>query len=139
MTLQLTDRAAWLRFISVAILIGGLCSAVVIFAVASPPAANPLGDPEDSRQYLRQMEMYGGKENLLGAEIREWLVGLWHGRSLALTVAVLSAVVAAGCRFAAIPLPTLEEMQTRQSDGSAGRALSVSGGRPVPQDRSADQ
>ncbi len=103
------DRSARLRLVSAAILIAGLVSAMVIYygAVAAP--ANPLGDPEDSRKYLHDMELYGGKANLLATEVRDWLHGLWHGRRLAFTVAVLAGLVAAGFRLAAIPLPPLDE------------------------------
>lgn len=104
------DRSTVLRRASAAILIGGLAAAVVIFANAAPPPDYPLGsDPEDSKAYLRQLELYGGKANVLGVELRQWFDGLWHGRSLAFTVAVLAALVAAGFRLAAIPLPPMDD------------------------------
>ena len=104
------DRSTVLRRVSAAILIGGLAAAVVIYANAAPPPDYPLGsDPEDSKAYLRQLELYGGKANVLGVELRQWFDGLWHGRSLAFTVAVLAALVAAGFRLAAIPLPPLDD------------------------------
>ena len=107
---QRLDRSTALRSISAAILIGGLAAAILIYVKAGAPPENPLGyDPEDSKQYLRQLELYGGKANVLGVELRQWFDGLWHGRSLALTVAVLAALVAAGFRLAAIPLPPLED------------------------------
>ncbi len=60
---------------------------------------------EDTKQYLRQMEVYGGTANVLASELREWFDGLWHGRSLAFTVVFLSVVLAAGARLALTPLP----------------------------------
>lgn len=110
---QSTDRSTTLRVISAAILIAGLLSAIVIYWNAAPPPELPLGaDPEESKQYLRQMELYGGKANVLGEELREWFDGLWHGRSLAFTVGLLALLLAAGFRVAAIPLPPLEAVDT---------------------------
>ncbi|HEY6323992.1 MAG TPA: hypothetical protein VJA16_20815 [Thermoanaerobaculia bacterium] len=107
---QQLDRSTVLRTISAAILIAGLAAAIVIYAHAGPAPDYPLGsDPEDSKVYLRQLELYGGKANVLGVELRQWFDGLWHGRSLAFTVAVLAALVAAGFRLAAIPLPPLDD------------------------------
>jgi hypothetical protein len=107
---QRLDRSTVLRTTSAAILIGGLAAAIVIYAHAAPAPEYPLGsDPEDSKVYLRQLELYGGKANVLAVELRQWFDGLWHGRSLAFTVAVLAALVAAGFRLAAIPLPPLDD------------------------------
>ena len=113
---NLHDRSTRLRLISAAILIAGLLSSMVIYWNATPEVAGY--DPEDSKQYLRQMELYGGKANVLAYEFREWFTGLWHGRSLAVTVAVISVLVAVGFRLAAIPLPPL----TRTHPGAGGTA-----------------
>lgn len=76
-----------------AVLAAGLGSAVAIYFTAGPAPANPLGyDPLDTKTYVRELELYGGKANLLGLEIRAWFWSLWHGRGLAYTVAVLSAI-----------------------------------------------
>jgi len=123
---QQLDRSTALRTISAAILIAGLAAAIVIYAHAGPAPDYPLGsDPEDSKVYLRQLELYGGKANVLGVELRQWFDGLWHGRSLAFTVAVLAALVAAGFRLAAIPLPPLDD-----GDAAGGRQPSRDGDAP---------
>jgi hypothetical protein len=84
----------------------GFTSAVAIYLAAGPPDANPLGyDPLQTKKYLHDMEVYGGKVNVLAEEFREWFEGLWHGRSLAFTVAVLTLLVAWVFRFFATPLP----------------------------------
>jgi len=127
---QRFDRSTVLRTISGAILIGGLAAAIVIYANAGAAPAYPAGyDPDDSKQYLRQLELYGGKANVLGVELREWFDGLWHGRTLAFTVAVLAALLAAGFRLAAIPLPPLEE------DGAAAAPPPGDGGGPGSEPR----
>jgi len=91
--------------IAAGILFAGLAAGLLIYLTATPPD-DRLGDrPEDSKQYLRQMEVYGGRANLLASEIREWFDGLWHGRALAFTVACLSALLALVAFIALTPLP----------------------------------
>jgi hypothetical protein len=58
-----------------------------------------------TRNYQGQMEHIGGKANVLGSEIQEWFVSLWHGRNLAYTLAVLTIFVALMCFFLAFALP----------------------------------
>jgi len=85
-----------------AILAAGFVAAVVIWVVAGPdPEDAPGYDPMQNKMYLHDLELYGGKANLLAAEFREWFVGLWQGRSLAFTVAVLTVLVVLTLRFLA--------------------------------------
>lgn len=102
-------RTRTLRILSHATIIAGLLAALVIYGTAAPPPDDPLGNMEDSKQSLRQLEMYGGQANVFAYEIRRWFGSLWQGNRLAITVAVLSAILAAGCRLAAIPLPPLDD------------------------------
>ena len=89
-----------------AILTVGLGSAVAIYLSAPSSPAGPLGpDPNDSKRYLRDMEVYGGKANLLASQFREWLGSLFQGRSLAFTVAVLTVLLALAVWWLATPLP----------------------------------
>jgi hypothetical protein len=95
-----------LRVVALAVLVIGLASSVSIYIAAAPPKPNPLGyEPEDSKQYLREIQMYGGTANLLATELREWLASLWHGKRLAYTIATFSILFAAGCLFVAGRLP----------------------------------
>jgi hypothetical protein len=79
-----------IRNVAAMLLALGLGSALVVYLTAGPTPADPLGDPLDSKKYLRELELYGGKANVLSVELRQWFSGLWHGRSLAATVAVLT-------------------------------------------------
>ncbi|HJV34767.1 hypothetical protein [Geomonas sp.] len=91
---------------TVAILSIGLVSALVIYLTAGEAPDNPLGDQIDtSKIYQRNMEMFAGKANLLGQQINDWFHTLWHGKPLALTVAVITIVVALLYRFIASPIP----------------------------------
>ena len=93
------------RVILIAIVAVGLGSALLIFLVAEPAPANPLGDPGESRMYVHDMVLYGGKTNLILGEFSEWLGSLWHGKRLAYTVAVLTLLLAALIYYFFAPLP----------------------------------
>jgi hypothetical protein len=73
---------------SVVILVAGLIGAAVIYAMA--PA-------EDSAE-----RVYGiTNDQRYVAELHQWFNGLWHGKPLAYTVAVLCTALAGGCFWAA--------------------------------------
>ena len=100
------DPQARVRAGTRAILVLGFAAAVVIYLTAQPPPANPLGyDPLDTKRYLHDLEVYGGKANVLAAEFRDWFDSLWHGRRLAFTVAALALIAAFAFKFFATPLP----------------------------------
>jgi hypothetical protein len=89
-----------------AILVLGFAAAVVIYLIAQPPPDNPLGyDPLDTKKYLHDLEVYGGKANVIAAQFRDWFDSLWHGKPLAFTVAVLTVISAGVYKFFATPLP----------------------------------
>ncbi len=92
------------RVIAIAIALLGFGSALAIFLTA-PPDEPPGWDPMQSKQYLRQLEIIGGKSAVFGAELQEWFSSLWHGENLAFTVAFLTLVVVSVYLFASRPLP----------------------------------
>ena len=64
-----------LRLLSYAIFTIGILSAVFIYVTASPPSQHPLGyDPLASKKYLRDLELYGGKINIIAVEFRQWFI-----------------------------------------------------------------
>jgi len=88
-----------------------LGSAIAIYFAAGPDSGNPLGyEPLETKQYLHDLELYGGKANVLAAEFREWFTGLWLGRNLAFTVAFLTIFTVLAIRFfARFPPPPPED------------------------------
>ncbi len=95
-----------LKRIVAVILIVGFGSSIAIYVRAiSGPVGYTGSDLEDSKQYLHDMELYGGKVNVLAGDFREWFASLWHGRNLAYTVAFLTVVLAVGVVFFGTPLP----------------------------------
>ncbi len=78
-----------------AILALGWGAAVAIYVTAPAPEEDPwIAEMQSSREYERQVEVLGGKGALLANDLTRWLAGLWHGQSLAYTVACLTIVVA---------------------------------------------
>ena len=84
-----------LRWLSYAIVLIGIGSAVFLYATAPVPPQHPLGyDPFASKTYLRELERYGGKINVLAVEFRQWFASLWRGTLLAYTIACLTVLLA---------------------------------------------
>jgi hypothetical protein len=76
------------------ILIVGLVAALIIYAIA--PSADLSATPDDQR-YVDQVERIGGKLQLAMIQFQHWFASLWHGSSLAFTLATLSIVAALIC------------------------------------------
>ncbi|HJV47822.1 MAG TPA: hypothetical protein VJ549_00975 [Geothrix sp.] len=90
------SRLRRVRQITLGILAAGFGTAAILYLRTAPGGANPLGyEPEDTKKYLRDLELYGGKVNVLATEFMRWWDGLWHGRNLAFTVAWLTTFAAA--------------------------------------------
>ncbi len=102
------------RLIAAAILLAGFGSALVIYFTAAPTPPNPLGyEPEDTKKYLREMEVYGGKANVLASEFRKWFDSLWQGRQLAVTVVCLTLLLLFFFLFASTPLQPEDDASPR--------------------------
>ncbi len=88
-------RLRRIRQLTAGLLAAGLGTATLIYLLAAPQAPNPFGyEPQDTKKYLRDLELYGGKVNVLATEFMRGWGGLWHGRHLATTVAVLTLLLA---------------------------------------------
>jgi hypothetical protein len=57
--------------------------------------------PEEDRQYEYQVERLGGKMGWAMVQFNDWFSGLWQGRTLAYTIAVLTLGSAGVLRFVA--------------------------------------
>lgn len=82
------------NLVTAAILAAGVLAAAVIYATARPVVEDPLGDPMESKRFIHDMEVYGGKANLVLNDFREWLVAQFQGRQLAFTVLFLAVLLA---------------------------------------------
>lgn len=91
------NRQKRLHLIVAAIMLVGLGSAALIYLTAADVSGSPLGfEPEDSKRYLHDLELYGGKMNVLVSEFMNWFGGLWQGRRLAFTTACITLGISAG-------------------------------------------
>jgi hypothetical protein len=114
---KIADLHTCLNLISAIVLLVGLSGAILIYRTAESSSSAILGYeeqggsaypimPEDSKKYLRDLELYGGKANVLMDELRRGFVGLWHGKSLAFTIACITIFVSFGVFYAASHLPS---------------------------------
>jgi hypothetical protein len=82
----------------VAILFIGLLGAELIYYFTTDDdAAELAGQLTRVKAYEHNVQVIGGNFSLYAARLGEWFSGLWQGRELAYTVAVLSVAIAAAC------------------------------------------
>jgi hypothetical protein len=89
------------------ILTAGLGSAVLLYLTAENDKdsylvyeakvgyVHPMAS-EDSKIDRRDLRLYGGKANVPAHEFMHWFAGLWHGKSLAFTVACITIYISFG-------------------------------------------
>ena len=83
----------YLKLISITILLIGLGGAVFLYLTAGPPDVENF-NPLASKKYIRELELYGGKFNVLAVELNQWFADLWHGKSLAVIVGITTLALA---------------------------------------------
>jgi hypothetical protein len=106
-------------YVPAIILLVGLGSAALIYLTTENDSDSGLVY-NDSKMYIHDLELYGGKANMLADEFRQWFVGLWHGKSLAFTVACISIFVSFGFFFVANHLPSDLKSDVRGENNRAG-------------------
>lgn len=102
-----------MRQMAAGILIVGLSISAVVFAIAPAEVEDEQGgvhviSAANSKKYQLELQRIGGKAAVVAAEFNDWFDGLWHGRQLAGTLAVLSLAGALLCLLAA-KIPPLDE------------------------------
>ncbi|MCX5828329.1 MAG: hypothetical protein NTV58_10070 [Deltaproteobacteria bacterium] len=122
-----TDRQTYLNLIGIIILLVGLGIAILIYSTAENGSKEVLGYeiidgqaypimPEDSKMYVHNLQVFGGKASVLMDEFRRWFVGLWHGKSLAFTVAFITIFISIPFFFFAKHLPDSYESDIHSDD-----------------------
>lgn len=108
-----SDLKISLNLIGMILLLVGLPSAVLIYRNAEVYMNGVIGYEQgydgvsrpvmadDSKKYLRDLEMQGGRAAVLMDKLGRWFTGLWHGETFAYTVAFLTVLVAGGFFYAA--------------------------------------
>ena len=89
-------RCGWLI-----LLVGWSFAALNYVSAASDNANGNADNIVGARSYDYNIERIGGKAALYAVRFNEWLGGLWHGRTLSYTVAILTLVLAIACFWVA--------------------------------------
>ena len=92
----------------------GLCSAVAIYLTAEEASVDPFDEFEKSKKFVYELERMGGKSAVFANDINKWFAGLWHGETLAYTVAAITILIAAGHYFVATSLEAEVRMIDRK-------------------------
>lgn len=118
---EITTLQIRLYLISAITLVVGLGSAVFIYLTTENTADSFSGyEVLESKKYIHDLELYGGKANVLANEFMGWFDGLWHGKSLAFTVACITIGISLGVFFVAHHMPTNLEADARDGDNRGG-------------------
>ena len=106
------------------ILLVGFGSAVLIYLTTENDSGSVLGHeaitPENSKMYAHDLELYGGKANVLADELMRWFAGLWHGKSLAFTIACITIFISFVFFFVAKHLPSDLKSDARDKNNRVG-------------------
>jgi hypothetical protein len=113
---EIADLRESLILIGAIIMVVGLGSAIWIYQSAGDYSGSVLGyeiisgtaypiAPEDSKIYRRDLEHYGGKAAIVVDDFSRWFIGLWHGKTLAITLAFISIFISLLFFFIANRLP----------------------------------
>ena len=118
---KITNLNKLFYLIAVVILVLGFGSAILIYFIARNVPESVMGyEPENSKMYMHDLELYGGKANVLANDFMRWFEGLWHGTSLALTLACITVVISFGLLFVAYRLPSHIEPDDRGENKGSG-------------------
>jgi len=102
---------------SVLVAVIGLSSALVIYLTAGEDSRDegfqtvvvdgktfriPLAS---TKMYQRDLQRFGGNSAVLADDLTRWFAGLWHGRTLAVTLTWITAFVSVGLFLLARQIP----------------------------------
>ncbi len=105
-----------LYLIGTIILLAGLTGAGFVYHSSTNDNSEAVGyviasghvyalSPDDSKNYLRTVELYGGRTAVILDRFNRWLIGVGQGKWDAYLLAMLTIAVAFGFYFAANHLP----------------------------------
>ncbi|MGA2193443.1 MAG: hypothetical protein ABSG42_08740 [Nitrospirota bacterium] len=85
---------ARLNIVSAAITVVGLGISFIIYLTAgNADEDGMMTEFEGSKRYIHDLELFGGRSNVIAVQFTHWFEGLWHGRSLALTIACITIFI----------------------------------------------
>ena len=103
----------------VGILLVGLLAASLVYVLAADDDGDGIARIAGAKMYQHNLALIGGKAAVAADRFDRWFGGLWHGRPLAYTIAVLAIAIAAGCFWVAriITMPIPPQAIERERDG----------------------
>ncbi len=131
MNWKILKKRTFLNLIGAIILVVGLGSAVIIYKSAENDSYGAWGYgvadgniypimPGDSKMYRHNLEVMGGKLNVMVDDFSRWFGGLWHGKSLAVIIGCTTIIICFGFFYTANYLPERSEFEVRSENDSAG-------------------
>ena len=118
-----------LNLISAIILVVGLGSAAFIYQRAGNDPSGEVADEtmrlimlQNSKLYRHNLEVFGGKLNVIMDDFQRWLAGLWDGKSLAFIIACISIIVSCGFFYKAnyLPQPSTSDVHNENDPDGTG-------------------
>ncbi len=85
--------AARMYLVASLTMVAGLAGSILIYLTAGNVPDPARYGMEEYKEYLRALELYGGKANVLAVELTEWFDGMWHGTALAFTTGLITLLV----------------------------------------------
>jgi hypothetical protein len=76
--------------------------------------------PQNAKLYRHNLELYGGKANVIMDDFRRWFTGLWQGKSLAWIIGCTTIMISFGFFYAANHLPERSKPELRRENDRAG-------------------
>jgi len=124
MTFEFTKKQMRLYIVAAVIMLAGLGNAVSIYLAAENDSVDALNfgvenrntevvKPENTKIYSRNLELYGGEVNVLVDDLKNWILGLLQGKSLAYTIACITVIISVGVLIVADYLPHDQEPDTQ--------------------------
>lgn len=134
MNWKILNQRSWLNLISAIILLVGLGSAALIYQRAGNDPYGALGYesvdgtiypimPENSKLYRHNLEVYGGKLNVIMDDFRRWFDGLWHGKSLAVMIGCTTLIISLWLFYTANYLTSALKSDSPRENNQAGNRL----------------
>jgi len=114
-----TNLQTRLYLIAAVIVLIGMGGATLIYLTAENNSDNVLSY-ENTKKYKHDLELYGGKTNVLISEFMGWFVGLWHGKSLAFIIACFTIFISFGLFLVAKHSPSRLKSDSRDVNNQSG-------------------
>ncbi len=119
------NRRKRARTAAVLVMLAGLSiSALVYLRAEGDPHSGISGEfaleesMRDSKRYVHDLEIYGGKANVIASDFIRWFSGLWEGTQLAFTIAAITVAIS----IAILVFDNIFNIDQHSSDTNGGKS-----------------